>query len=132
MPCRYQVCLQYMCHYFAVNFGSKHLRSLIKPPGTPLCRCAVYKIGFVISSGDDDLYSDQGPSDRSDNHDACGQLCCDIVENKSKMKSLLFVFILQLDIHIQLNIFIYDKYNSINIQLYSSFTASSFRPTYPS
>ena len=72
--------------------------------------CAVYKIGFVISSGDDDLYSDQGPSDRADHHDACGQLCCDTVENKSKMKSsLLFVFILQLDIHIQLNIFINDK-----------------------
>ena len=69
----------------------------------------MYKIGFVISVGDDDLYSDQGQSDRADHHDACGQLCCDTVENKSKMKSLLFVFILQLDIHIQLNIFINDK-----------------------
>ena len=54
--------------------------------------CAVCKASFVASSGDDDLYSDQGQSDRADHHDACGQLCCDTVENKSKMKSLLLVY----------------------------------------
>ena len=99
--------------YSAVNFGNIGSNFTIKTSDIFNERleshCAVFKTGSVISPGDDDLNSDPGQSDRADHHDACGQLCCDTLEDKSKMKSLLFVYYLQLDIHIQLNIYINDK-----------------------